>query len=199
MRLFLFISLFPLFLFSQENKVIREVYVIENSTVRLVGNSNITGYACNLVDLSNNDNLPIKSLRKGTLIEMENAVIHLKTNGFKCDNKAMTKDFLKALKSEAYPTIKIEFLSYQLNALVEEQHKQKNVKADILISIAGVDRKFTILLGQIKFKMDELTIKGSKKATMSDFEIAPPIALFGMVKVEDVIELEFDITFKLLY
>lgn len=175
------------------------MYVIENSSVKLIGNSNVTGYTCNLVDLSNNDNVPIKSLRKGKRIEMENAIIHLKTKNFSCDNKTMTKDFLTALKSDIYPTIKIEFLSYQLNALVEEQHNQRNVNAGILISLAGVDRRFTIPLEYIQFSMDEFKIKGRKKVTMSDFQIIPPTALFGMVKVEDAIELEFDITFKLLY
>lgn len=199
MRLLFFISFFPLFLFSQEPKVITEVYVIENSTVKLIGNSNVTGYSCNLFDLSNNDNVPIKSVRKGTLIEMEDAVIHLKANSFRCDNKTMTKDFLKALKSETYPNIKIEFLSFHLNSLVADNPKQTNVKATLLITIAGVERTFPIYLEQIHFKMDEFTIKGRKKVTMTDFEVIPPTALLGMVRVEDEIELEFDITFKLMF
>ena len=199
MRLLLYLSLFPFYLFAQEATVINEVYVFENSSIHLNGNSNVTGYSCNLLDLSNNGKVPIKSLRNGTSIQLQNAKVHLRTKGFKCDNKAMTQDFLKSLKSEIYPTIEIEFLSFQLNTLVENQHKQSNVKADLLVSLAGVDKNFTILLDFIEFKMYEFTIKGSKQATMSDFEIVPPTALFGMVKVEDVIELEFDITFKLQY
>jgi hypothetical protein len=199
MKVFLYLSLLPIFLFSQENKVIREVYVIENSSVRLIGNSNVTGYSCNLIDLSNNDNVPIKSLRKGTLIEMDNAVVDLKAKGFNCDNKAMTKDFLNAIKSEVYPNIKIEFLSYQLNSKVEDSPNQKKIKANIIISLAGVERTFVIFLESIHFKMDEFTIAGRKKVTMTDFNVVPPTALLGMVKVEDAIEFKFDITFKLLY
>lgn len=109
----------------------------------------------------------------------------------------MTRDFYKAIKGKEFPQIKIEFQKFVLVDQVDENPNQKNVPATISITLAGKNNVYTIPLKQFKVGKDQLSIKGNLNLKMTDFNIIPPTALFGAVKTDDAIEIEFAITFVL--
>ncbi|WP_417599926.1 YceI family protein [Owenweeksia hongkongensis] len=191
--LLLFFS--PFILLSQTTH--QEWFQIEDSEINILGTSNVTDYQCVLHDLENNSDLQIKSTTKDLLITLENAVIKLKSNGFNCNSSPMTKDFLKTIQAEEHPHIYIEFLSFQLNHSVTEKRLQKNVIARIAVTLAGVRKVYSLKLDSLEFKMDSITTKGKKEIKMSDFDIEAPSALFGLVKADDLVTIDFRIVFNL--
>ena len=189
------LALAPQFLLSQTTHL--EWFQISDSEINILGTSNVTDYKCILYDLDNNSDLQIKSTRKDLLIQLENAVIKLKSDGFNCNNGPMTSDFLKTLKAKEYPHIYIEFLSFQLNHSVREKNIQNNVTAKIAVTLAGVRKEYSFKLDSLLFAMDSITTSGKKEISMSDFNIAPPSALLGLVKADDLVTIDFRIVFNL--
>lgn len=174
-----------------------EVYSFDNSEVSIHGRSNISGFECELFDFSNNFNVKVKSTKKGNGIFLEKAEIALNTTGFVCNNKKMTKDFLTAIKSEYYPEIKILIKEIYLNESVADRRYQEGVMAVIAVDMAGVQKSFDTQLDFILFEVDKITLRGAMDMQMSHFNIHPPSALFGMVKAEDEVKIDFRITFNL--
>lgn len=185
----------PLLLLSQTTH--QEWFQIADSEINIQGTSNVTDYTCFLHDLSNNSDLQIKSTRKDLLIQLENAVIELKSDGFNCNNGPMTSDFLKTIKAEEYPQIYIEFLSFKLNHSVTEKSFQDNVTAKIAVTLAGVRKEYSFKLDSLLIAMDSITTKGKKEISMADFNIEPPSALLGLVKADDLVTIDFRIVFNL--
>lgn len=189
--------LFPAALLAQSSYSTDEWFQIENSEVNIWGTSNVTDYQCILHDLTNNSDLQIKSTTEDRLIHLQNATITLNCNGFNCDNSPMTRDFLKAIKASQHPQIFIEFLRFELNHDIHEKHLQKNATASIAVTLAGVRKQYDLTLDSLQFAMDNVTVKGQKDIKMTDFDIEPPTALFGMVKASEVVTIDFRIVFNL--
>lgn len=194
--LWFLLLLLPFCSFAQSTQT-DEWYEIANSEINILGTSNVSDYQCVLYDLDNNSDLKISSTTNDLLISLQNAVINLKSNGFVCDNAPMTKDFLKTIKASEHSHIKIEFLSFQLNHPVTEKNIQNNVMATIAVSLAGVRKEYTLKLESLRFSMDSITVEGQKEIKMSDFEIKPPSALFGLVKADEEVTIDFRIGFNL--
>ena len=194
-RIIFLYFLLPTIGFAQTNSDLRDICFIENSEVILLGNSNVTDYSCKLYDLSNNSHISIKSEVYGHTIKLENAVISLKSNGFECDNKIMTKDFYKTIKGAQFPEIKVEFLQFTLVQDIAKYQIQKDIPAKLLIQLAGKSNQYSTLLKSFSIHSNQLTMSGSIEVLMTDFDIDPPTALFGAVKTDDEIQVDFNITF----
>lgn len=192
----LLLALFPLCLISQTTHP-AEWFQIENSEISILGTSNVTDYHCILHDLDNNSDLQIKSTTNGLYINLESAIIQLKSNGFSCDNNPMTKEFCKTIKADKHPYVFIEFLSFKLNHPVKEKSLQNDVIATIAVNLAGVRKVYALTLESLQFAMDSITIKGLKEINMSDFQIEAPSALFGLVQANDQVTIDFRIVFNL--
>lgn len=192
---FLSLLISPFLLASQTTRM-DEWFEIENSEITILGTSNVTDYSCLLRTSSENQHLLIESATKGLTITLKDAVIKLKANDFVCDNGPMTKDFLKTIKAEKYPHVLIEFQSFQLNEPVEKNNAQQNVISTIAVTLAGVQRFYKLRLDSLNFEMDSVTVSGQKELNISDFQIQAPTALFGLVRADDKVTIEFKIVFK---
>lgn len=185
----------PFCAFNQHRQY-ADLCFIDDSEINILGSSNVTDYQCILHDLTNNSNIEIKSQVFDRTIKLQNAKVVLLANGFDCENRIMTKDFLKAIKGEKYPEITVAFHQFTLSDNVNKQPNQKNIPAKISIYLAGVTNYYSILLDRFEVKSDELQVVGLIHLRMSDFNITPPTALFGTIKTEDEITIDFKINFK---
>jgi len=193
--LLIILSLIPLLFYGQEIEKETFLRSISNSEIKIIGKSNVAGYKCLLYDLSNNTNIKVQSKREGLNVALEDAILKLKSNGFRCNKKPITKDFLKTIKAQEHLYIVIEFIRFTYNEDPEKQAHQKDINAEISISIAGVKRNYSILVSRLDFNKNSISIKGNKKIFMSDFNLIAPSALFGTIKAKDEINLEFTISF----
>jgi len=143
--------------------------------------------AGNIVTVLNNDELKIKS-------------INLKTasKSLKSGKKLMDKKCYKALKSEIHPTI-----SYQLNSVKNIELIAKNsYKATLIgsLTIAGISKIITtdVKIG-LKYgnrTISGFNIKGNKTLKMSDFNITPPSAFFGIIKTGNDISIVYNLFYN---
>lgn len=107
---------------------------------------------------------------------------------FKSDNKMAQRDFYKLLNADVYPEmfLEVEDLTYtQENGVYVGE-----VLIDITIS--DIKRGYKIPI-EATIENNILKAKAKKKLSIRDFNLEPPTALMGMIKVSEWIEINLDI------
>ncbi|MFB6355223.1 MAG: YceI family protein [bacterium] len=126
-------------------------------------------------------------------------LIKIPVDSFDCGRKAMNEDMYEALKIQKQPKI-----IYQLYSLNGAQVKLKppnkppffRLNTNGGLALAGIGKTLDIPLqlrheGNLHFK-----VNASVARKMSDFNITPPTALFGLIKAHNDITIEFDLAVK---
>ena len=108
---------------------------------------------------------------------------------FKTSNPLMYDDFLQMMKESQYPRIVIGIPE---NQLVSLEQQSNTVCPSMNITIAGITRTYKIDCSLMNCSENTLLI-GSQKIMLSDFKLKPPEKLYGLVKVDDEITVNFSI------
>lgn len=183
------------FLFSchaigQEN---RQVTLLSDGELIIYGTSNVNKFDCELLRKEPiTFDIQIQSSEEGVVLK--DAVLPFSVDDFNCGGKAINKDFKKSLKGMEYPVINLTILKIYLDIIVKDGEEM--VKSDILLDIAGVQKPYTIHIENLTIDNSILVFKGSDDFKMSDFDIAPPEILWGLIKVNDEIKINFDFSLK---
>lgn len=182
-----FILCFSLITLAQGDFEKSSILILPNSELTITGDTNINTFKCDF----NPDLLPretkIKHNSEGSEIGFKNAVLRLNNKGFDCGNKGINKDFHSLLRSEEYPEIELELKKVSLiNA--------NSAVADVRIFIAGISNDYRVPV-KITETGDQY-LMGNLKLNITDFELAPPKKLFGLIKLKDDIEINFNLSVK---
>ncbi|WP_173003026.1 YceI family protein [Chitinophaga sp. SYP-B3965] len=106
----------------------------------------------------------------------------------KSEHSAMDKNAYKALKTSQSPIIAYNLTSATLAP-------DGTIKCQGKLTIAGVT-KDADLAATSRINPDKsITIKGSKKISMQQFDVAPPTFMMGAVKTGNDVTISFDITY----
>ncbi len=168
--------------FSQQLAVALSESEACNSYIRISGKSNVNQF--NFI-YNTQQHSEIKSSKKAKDTGRFEIIIPIKD--FEASNPLMYDDFLKLMKASVYPEIKIGIPDDQLFILERES---PSLCPEMQITIAGITRKYKIdcLLTTCS---DNVFLIGSQKIKLSDFNLEPPEKLYGMVKVENEIKVNF--------
>ena len=180
---------------GQNSSTTIDVCDITNSRIIIYGTSNVTDYSCKLYDFSNNTAIKVGSTVNGNRIELTNAKVKLKSSSFSCDNKIMTNDFYEAIKGDVHKFITVQFHEFTLQKEVKESSVQSRLSSVISITLAGKENTYNHTISTMEAMSDQLTLRGTLNVAMTEFGVNPPTALFGAVKTEDQIQIEYSITF----
>jgi hypothetical protein len=113
---------------------------------------------------------------------------------FKCTNRIAYRDFLKLLRANEYPEIKV---SIPGNIVEQLQNKESVVLHDVLITIAGTSKKYDIICKSERKKgSGDNILVGTISVRLEDLNIDPPEKYFGMVKIKDHVIVKFGLGIK---
>jgi len=166
--------------------------VQNNGSLHVNGSTNINNFSCIVSDDRPFDTLTCLINKDGTVAM--NGEISLDLMGFDCHNPLMTADLRKTLKAKEYPKMKIQFLS--LNKYPEMKGTQEVINGQVKIELSGVTKSYEV---NYKFYMDDkkvLQLVGDRKVNFSDFKLTPPRKLGGIIRVNDVLDVEFNLRIK---
>ncbi len=171
----------------------KRFYLEEGSRLYLKGSSNVNEFTCDCVDQFGSQTLD--SERKSGYVRFRNVDLHLKTKKLDCKNRKIDTDLQKALKSDQYPNIKVSLVETKQNekCLDGECVGWFDVQAKVNITITNVTKEVVIPAKAKKLGHNRLQLKGNKDLYMSTFGVEPPEAMFGMIKVNDLIAFHFDL------
>lgn len=121
---------------------------------------------------------------------LESIAMDFSVNALVATKKEMHNKIRKALKFNKFPVISIQF-----KALV---FKNDSLFTDAaLFTIAGVSKKLSFKSSYVQLKNKEILLSGKQQIRMSDFNIKPPSAMFGLMSVGNELLVEFELYFSL--
>ncbi len=108
---------------------------------------------------------------------------------FRTSNPLMYDNFLQLMKENQYPKIIISIPRDQLISLEQQSY---TLCPRMNITIAGITRTYKIDCSLVNCSESTLLV-GSQKIKLSDFKLKPPEKLYGLVKVNNEITVNFSI------
>ncbi len=157
-----------------------KVKISPKSEIIIKGKSNVNSFECNYNSSYLVDEIAVELIKEQTKTIIDGAKINVVTNGFNCGNKMITKDFKTILKAGEYNHIKID-----LKELVENK---SNYTATIDVTIAGIKKQYSL---PVSYNQNDYNVRGKLKLDIKDFKLQSPKKLLGMIKVNDIVEIEF--------
>ncbi|MCL9768819.1 YceI family protein [Flavobacterium sp. HXWNR69] len=178
------IGIISLFIFlsfgfsSNETKV----KITNKSEVTIKGKSNVNSFECKYdSDFIEND-LNVQIVKSNSKIILGGARLAIKSKGFDCAHRMITKDFKSILKADDYPHIIIYVK--EINTLKD------NITAKLNVSIAGKDKDYIV---PITYNQNTNNVKGQLRLDIKDFKLKSPKKLLGMVVVNDNVDINFNL------
>ncbi len=170
--------------------------IVKPSKLFLKGTTNVNKFTCDCEDQFVFQELEVET--GDVASRFQNARLGMTTRKFNCRNGKMDRDLQKALLAEQHPKIIID--------LLEAQHKQGDLKnsesgwfdveARVNLTITGVTKEKRIKAQARRISDNQFALKGSEAIQMTEFGIDPPTAMFGLIKVNDLITFHFDLTIQ---
>lgn len=106
---------------------------------------------------------------------------------FQSNNPMALRDFKKLVQSDKFPNFQL--LVEDLNSISGSLTHNNLGRVKVSLSIAGKTNTYEIdITGRIH--TNKIAIKAKKRISIRDFNLEPPVTLFGMIRVSEWIDLE---------
>lgn len=161
------------------------ITIAEGSSLVLKGNSNVHKFSCSYNISKIKNPIPITYSANGQHLSFQNTTLVLDNISFDCGGSGINKDFQKTLKTEDHPQISLSLKK------IEPTENTSIVHATIEIKIANKTHNYTIPL-EVK-KNKNLYVSGQLDIQLSDYHLKAPKKLFGIITVDDIIEINFQL------
>ena len=188
--LILIFFLYPMLTLSQQpgdNKVL----LLNESKLTIHGSSNITDFSCVSEHELEEDTVSfnVENLKESITITRSSLVLEIEE--FDCGKRGINRDFRQTLKFKEHPNINIELKGLQT---ISGDEYPSSAVVDIII--AGIKKEYTVPLQNLGFHANTIYASGKKVLVMSDFKLEPPSPMLGLVKVDDELEIRFDLVIR---
>lgn len=163
-----------------------ESVIQPESSIIIEGSSNVTNIACAYETPFPSDTLyHISELDKATFT-VKGDSLSMSVRMFDCGKRVINRDLRKTLKHNLFPAI---------TAWIDTISVDNNLSptAKISVVITDVIQKYEIPLIAVEEQETITRISGEQEIKLSDFGLKAPTALFGMVKVDDIFNVKFDL------
>ena len=159
----------------------KTVTILPDSELIISGSTNVNKFDCKFNIGHISEAKQIKFISEEHTIKFSNLKLELLTEGFDCGNKRMNSDFQDLLLCEKYPEIVIE-----LDRI--ESISSEYAKAFIKVHLAGKSNSYNlpVVINNDRFK-------GKFKMNIRDFGLVPPKKALGLIEVDEMIEVQFDL------
>lgn len=171
-------------------------HISKKSVLKLNGKTNVNGFTCDCNETFQPQQFMVENAADGGLsLSFQMATLSLKIKTLDCGNNLMNKDLQKALHASEHPSITIELKKVEqdkCNRLTELKDWVK-LKALTKITLNGISKDYWLNITAKKNAPNQFRFIGSKTLKMSDFGVTPPVAMMGMIKVQDDITINLDL------
>lgn len=178
-----------------DTNLVHRFIVLSASKLSIDGKTNVNSFTCAIAKYFGTDTLVLHEGGKNVRPVFVKGSVELDASTFDCGMSIMTSDFRKTIKSESYPAIIIDFISFERNPTYKPG--EENFIGILKISLAGVTKLFEVNCF-IETKPDGLIhLKGGREFTFADFGLKPPTRMMGTIKVQEGLIVKFHLVLKL--
>lgn len=162
--------------------------VLKGATLRVNGTTNVNKFSCLVKDYANPD----------TLVFYQNnsmsGAVSLPVLSFDCMSAPMTDGLRKALNAKTFPRLVITFLS--ISKYPALQSTEELISGVVNIELAGKMKKISVSYRIFMDPQQVIHLIGKQTIRFSEFGLTAPRKLGGMIKTDDQLDVEFNISFK---
>jgi hypothetical protein len=165
---------------------------LEAAELSICGSTNVNTFNCSLKKSNLCDTLAFIGSAADEYTVFDGLEIGFNVADFGCDLMLMTRDFRNLLKSDRYPQIRMRIDEITF----EEGHRSDiggPVTAFVTLLIAGESGAEKISDASIHRIQKKVIFTGTHQVLMTRFKIDPPTKMFGAVRTQDLLEIEFAI------
>ncbi|MCC7245440.1 MAG: YceI family protein [Saprospiraceae bacterium] len=173
---------------------VKKYFTIEReSKLYLNGSTNVNHFTCHCEDRFNRQMFTVE--KRSNQANFTNTGLQIRSDNFNCRNRKIEADMEKALKANQFPNIKISLLETKQDVRCLDPNFRDwfDVQAKVSITITNATKTETIQARARCEGNNRFRLIGKTDLRMSNFGVAPPEAMFGMIKVNDDITFNFDL------
>lgn len=165
------------------------LWVTSESELTVTGRTNLNTFQCNYLD-DLTDTLWIAIERSSDVYHLQNTTVSLQVDAFDCGGKLINKDFRKLLRSDKYLDINVHFQSF--HAAPDDSVNRLGSLMTRFELAGGADTHSIDILKRSE-AMQSANYYGFAELDITNFGLEPPTRLLGMVKVDKMIRVQFDL------
>jgi hypothetical protein len=175
--------------------LVHRLIVQPSSTLQIEGTTNINSYECDIIRYTGSDTLVLHEGGRNIRPVFVKGAVELDATSCDCGMAPMTSDFRKAINSKEYPSIIIDFISFERMPVYGSAPDK--FKGILKISIGGVTKLFEVKCSINATPAGIIHLVGTRAFNFSDFNITPPRRMLGAVKVNESLTVSFHLQLKL--
>lgn len=169
---------------------------ILESNISVDGETNVKDFSCRIDHEKETRPFTIWRHWCDYVLEFENLALQYRVNSFECGMKAMEGDLQDLLNSSQYPELTIDIRKVTLDTNSSTMEVVK-VQTLVYLSLAGVTKKVVIQNSYIQNLTEgRMVLGGSTKLDITDFGLKPPERLMGLVKVDKMITISYEVKIR---
>jgi polyisoprenoid-binding protein YceI len=137
-----------------------------------------------------------ESIIPSSIDSAENGQVTIPVKSMKGGNFLFNQDMYGALNAKEYPEIRFRLLALNTLQVDTLSTEARAFEAAGDLTISGTTREITFNIVTSSGEDNQIQVKGSTSLLMSEFNIEPPKKFFGALKVEDRVDIKFNIVLK---
>lgn len=173
---------------DQDKDTIYRLVVHPTSSITIAGSTNVNKYQCVIGKYTGSDTL-LLTAERGKGAYFKKGLVKLEASRFDCEKNVITKDFAETIQATKYPYITINFTSFERAPEFEES--EEPFKGKLNITLGNVSVPCEVRCRIVKDKNNLIHLKGWHLFKFSDFKLEAPTKMMGLIKVEEMITVDF--------
>jgi hypothetical protein len=169
--------------------------ILEGSTLSVSGSSNVHDFVCLCTQEFENGTVQMTVPPRRIEVSFTASELKIETRQLDCGKKLMNQDMYKTLKADDFP-----FIGISLKKVVQDPEYCLSTCTDWIelevlaeISIAGSCKLVPLVVEARQIQENTYRFVSQAKLQMTDFNITPPEALMGMIRVHNQIRIDLDL------
>lgn len=157
--------------------------ISDQSTAVVIGTSTLHDWESDVEEIKGEASIETSS---GQIEDITKMDLQFKVESIKSGKSRMDRITYETLKSKKHPQI-----TFEIQDVLSINGNQAKVSGNL--NIAGYTKE-VIVEGMLMNGGNEIQVKGNHMIDMTEFQIDPPTAMLGAIKVGKDVEFKFDIT-----
>ncbi len=158
----------------------------ERSRLWIEGRTNVNQFSCRA---SSYDTLVSSQELEDADVDVE---VDIEVESFDCGKRRMNRDLYETLLSDKHPYISFEYKDLESMTYDDSQDLYDLVVKGYL-TVAGHTKEIEFPMQALMLEDETLKATGQTELRMTDYNVEPPRALLGMVRVDDLLRVHFEI------
>ena len=185
-------------LFAEATATVSTFRTTAASTLWLDVSSNVHDVRCHAAQLTGAGIFDGESfLQRGRFdsvaTSVQSASLTIVSSSFDCGSERRNRDIVKLVRGAEFPHISYRVHTAEVTAYPDSADRGLRARVAGELAVAGVSRNRESTIEARRVADGSWRLVGRLPLRMTDFGIAPPTALFGLIRVQDRLVVNFDL------